>query len=329
MRAWRADSPRRSTSAWCRRPTSARSACPRSWAIRSHALQEPLPGTAPFAVISHEYWQRRFGGHADALGRPIALSDGVLSVIGVMPASFFGETVGERPDAWVPLAMQTTVLPGRDWLHDQPGNVEKVMWLHLFARLRPDVSRERAQAHVNVVFQQGLAAYYGSMADAETRKRFLDQRLRLRDAATGASSLRGDFAEPLFVLLAAAGLVLLIACSNLGQPPAGADHGAQPRDGGAAGAWRQPRAADPSAVDGKPVPRGGRWRRRTWRRPSCCAKACCAWFPTTAIALPAALDLRVLGFVFVLTLAAGLILGLLPAHAHHEDTAGDGVARAG
>src|SRR4029450_3067156 len=113
--------------------------------------------------------------------------------------------------------MQTTVLAGRDWLHDQPGNVEKVMWLHLFARLRPDISRERAQAHVNVVFQQGLNAYYGSGASPGTRKRFLDQRLRLRDAAPGASSLRGDFAEPLFVLLAAAGLGVLIGGSDLGD----------------------------------------------------------------------------------------------------------------
>ena len=175
------------------------------------------------------------------LGRTIALRGGVLSIIGVTPPSFFGETVGERPDAWVPLAMQATVLPGRDWLHDQPGSVEKVMWLHVFGRLRPGVSRERAQADANVIFQQGLAALLrvaGRRGDAQA---FLDQRLALKPAATGASSLRGNFAEPLFVLLGAAGLVLLIACSNLGQPAAGAHDGA--RTARWRCAWRSARAA--------------------------------------------------------------------------------------
>ena len=62
--------------------------------------------------ISHDFWQRRFGGRPDVLGQAIALRGGVVSVIGVMPARFFGETVGERPDAWVPLAMQAVAHAG-------------------------------------------------------------------------------------------------------------------------------------------------------------------------------------------------------------------------
>ena len=103
-------------------------------------MKEPAPGSVPYAVISHDFWQT-------ALRRPCRrdrrrrsrCATARLQVIGVAPPAFFGETVGERPDAWMPLAMQPTVLPGRAWLHDEPGSVEKVMWLHVFGRLRPGV----------------------------------------------------------------------------------------------------------------------------------------------------------------------------------------------
>ena len=61
------------------------------------------------------------------VGRTITFRGAIVTIVGVAPASFLGETVGERPDVWIPLAMQAAVLPGRDWLNDEPGSVEKVM----------------------------------------------------------------------------------------------------------------------------------------------------------------------------------------------------------
>src|SRR5262245_12640755 len=276
------------------------------------ATREPAEASMPFAVLSYEFWQRRFAGRPDVLDKTLTFRGGIVSVIGVMPPGFFGETIGERPDAWVPLVMQSAVMPGRAWLLDQPGSFEKVMFLHAFGRLRPGVSLERAQANVNVVFQQGLAGYYGTLANEAHRKRFLNQHLVLRPAATGASSLRDDFAQPLQVLLGAAALVLLIACSNLGNLLL-ARTTARNREMAvrlALGASR------------------GRLTRQLLTESLCLAMlggvsglatgfvlraGLLRLVSDNAIAMPAALDLRVLAFVLGLTLVCGLFLGLLPA----------------
>ena len=289
--------------------------------------REPAPGSAPYAVINYDFWQRRFGGRTDVLGSTIALRGGAFSVIGVAPRSFFGETVGEQPDVWIPLAMQSTVLPGRDFLRDAPGSVEKIMWLHVFGRLRPGVTAERAQAAANVTFQQGLAAYYGSIGDAAARKRFMEQHLTVRNAATGASTLR-QLLEPLFVLLGAAALALLIACSNLGNLLL-ARTTARNREMSvrlALGASR------------------GRLIRQLLTESMFLAsigglaglgialllrEGLLGLVADPTIVLPAALSLRWLAFVFVLTLVAGLALGVLPALRIIKSDAGQGLREQG
>ena len=137
---------------------------------------------APHAVISYDYWQRRFGRRADILGTTITIRQGVFSIIGVAPASFFGETVGQRPDVWVPLTLQPAVLPGRDWLHENAGDVGKVMWLHVFGRLKPGVRIEAAQAAANV----DLSTRTGRLLRLSLRRdqKAMKQWLKLRPAAT-------------------------------------------------------------------------------------------------------------------------------------------------
>ena len=272
--------------------------------------QEPAPGAAPHAVLSHDFWQRRFGGRSDAIGATLAFRDGVVQVIGVAPRGFTGETIGEQPDAWMPLAMQGTVLPGRAWLHDRPGSLEKVMWLHAFGRVRDGVAMGAAQADANVIFQQGLARYYGGIANEATRRKMLDQRLVAKPAATGASAL-SDFADPLFVLLGASALVLLIACANLGNLLL------------ARATARQREVAVRLALG------AGRARlvRQLLTESLCLAVAGgVAGFLTSlalreallrllpdAVALPVAIDWRVSGFIVAVTILAGLALGVLPA----------------
>ena len=167
----------------------------------------------PEAVISYRYWQRRFGGRPDVLGQTFTLRQAALTIIGVAPSGFIGETSGQEPDLWLPLRMQPYVLPGKDRLHDTPP--EKVMWLQAFGRLRPGVTLVEADARANAVFQAGLESFYGGIASGPRRREFLDQRLQVRSGARGASRTRHEFSHSLTALLAAVGVLLLIACANL------------------------------------------------------------------------------------------------------------------
>ena len=168
---------------------------------------------APYAVISYNYWQRRFNGSPDVVGKTFSLRKAVLTIIGVAPAGFIGETIGQQPDLWLPLRMQPVVIPGQDWLHDTPP--AKTMWLHVFGRLKPGVNPAQAEAQANAMFKAGLDTFYGSVPPGERRREYLDQRLRIRPGARGASYTRHDFSNSLTALLAAVGVLLLIACANL------------------------------------------------------------------------------------------------------------------
>jgi predicted permease len=178
------------------------------------AADERGPGSAPYAVISYAFWQRRFGGSPSALGSRIHIGKADLGVIGVAQPHFLGEDVGAAPDLWIPLDMQPQIMPGRMWLEDDPGHIaEKVMWLSVIGRLKPGISRKQAQANVDVVFKQVVAEEFSKLSQSEPN--ILNQNLKLHDAGNGVSSLRGEFADPLYVLMAVVALVLIIACANV------------------------------------------------------------------------------------------------------------------
>jgi predicted permease len=173
-------------------------------------------GQAPYAVMSYDYWQKRFGGNVSVLGTPIQTFGTTLTVIGVAAPGFTGESVGDHPDFWIPMMMQPMVMPGRDWLHEsQRQSIEKVMWLHVFGRLRPGVTQAKAQMEIDVLFRGILDTDYPPTLAPETRKQALDQHIKLHDARTGAFGGREEFAQQLLVLLGASVVVLLIACINV------------------------------------------------------------------------------------------------------------------
>ncbi|MGE5357640.1 MAG: ABC transporter permease, partial [Bacteroidales bacterium] len=177
--------------------------------------EDSAPGAGPVVVLAYDFWQARYAGDARVLGRTIELNRLAFTIVGVLPRGFRGEVVGDSPGLFVPMSMQPQLKPGRFWLRDDPSKAEKVMWLHVVGRLLPGVSLAKAQSRIDVTFRQDIEAQAAAIADPTRRRSMLKQRVEVKPGARGGSSLREGFGDPLVVLMAMVGLVLLTACANV------------------------------------------------------------------------------------------------------------------
>jgi predicted permease len=168
-------------------------------------------GAHPVAVVSEAYRRRRLGRDANVIGRSLTLNATTFSIIGVMPPSFTGEWVGRPIDVWVPWTMHPQVLI------EQPGPLiaPNDYWLHVFARLKPGVTREQAEAEVQTVDQRTLKEAAGAAPAPETLRRLAQIRITVEPARRGYSPQRERLMEPLTILAIVVGLVLLVACANV------------------------------------------------------------------------------------------------------------------
>src|SRR5262245_33647056 len=171
---------------------------------------DQIPGGHPVAVASHAWWERRLGADPAAVGKTIAIGSTVYTIIGVTPREFFGTTVGESPDIWIPLAMEEQTPPG--W---KGRNNNLFQSLYLIARLKPGVSINQAGVETNLLFKQALKEYAGSPPSPQRLRDIQQASIELTPAGRGLSQVRSQFSEPLQALMAVVGLVLLIACANV------------------------------------------------------------------------------------------------------------------
>jgi predicted permease len=163
-------------------------------------------GAHPYAVLSWDMWQRRFGGDANILGRSIALNGVPFKLVGVSARGFHGTSVGTVNDLYIPIVMMPTVnSPARGW------NSRHWWWLTVIGRLKPGTTLNSSTSELNVLWQQILKA------DPEYKPEPGDRRDRMivLPGSAGWSFFRVQFAKPLTVLMIVVGLVLLIACANV------------------------------------------------------------------------------------------------------------------
>jgi predicted permease len=171
---------------------------------------DSTPGAHPVAVANYAWWQRRMGGVPSVLGTKVTIGPTIYTIIGVAPPGFFGITVGQSPDLWVPLAMEKEMSPGWNGL-----NKNLFQSLYVFARLKPGIGMPQAGANTNLLFQQIIHAYAGPQPSPKQLAAMSHARIDLTPVATGLSKLRQRFGSPLELLMALVVIVLLIACANV------------------------------------------------------------------------------------------------------------------
>ncbi len=164
---------------------------------------------APGLLISHAFWQREYGGDANVIGRKLTLADRQFEIIGVTPANFFGMEVGRSFDLALLICANALVRGNNNWL-DSP-----IWWLTVTGRLKSGWSPEQATAQTQAIspglFEAALPVNY----PPAYVKDYLGSNLIAVPAGAGVSQLREKYEQSLWLLLAIAGSVLLVACANL------------------------------------------------------------------------------------------------------------------
>lgn len=163
------------------------------------------PRSHPYAVLSYDYWTRRFGRDPNVIGRTFHLGNDLFQIVGVSPEPFTGTEPGSMADIFLPTMMNGLVT------HDDAA------WIRTFVRLKPGVSTEPVRARLQSVFQavqheraKGFSGWPKRRLD-----NFLNQTIVLEPAATGLSWMQKEYLRSLTALGVLVALVLLIACANV------------------------------------------------------------------------------------------------------------------
>jgi predicted permease len=167
------------------------------------------PGNGPVVVISDGFWAQRFGRSPLVLGKAISLNGFPMTIVGVTGGRFAGLQMGSPMQIFVPITMQPLILPKAQNGSISLLNNPQSWWVQILARLKPDVSEVRALGELDAVLRQTAMPVLKRTGELD---RF---HLRFEPGDRGLDFLRGGYARPSYVLLALAGLVLLVACLNL------------------------------------------------------------------------------------------------------------------
>ena len=165
------------------------------------------------AVLGYDYWANRLGADRGVLNQTITVNGHPMTIVGVVPRSFTGTTLGSRPDVYVPISMRGVLTDGFEGFENR-----RQYWIYLFGRLKPGVSIDQARAELQTLYggiiNEVEAPLQEGMSE-QTLARFRAKTIAVDPGRRGQSSLHEEVLTPLALLFATSGVVLLIACANI------------------------------------------------------------------------------------------------------------------
>ena len=268
----------------------------------------------PVVVLSYDYWTRRFNNDPSAIGKKILVNNYPMTIVGVSAQGFAGIDPARSPQLRVPILMKPVIVPEWGWVRMDD---ERTRWVQVFARLKPGQTIETAQGPLQGLFTQ-IRQHEMTLPGAKffspyIREQFMKGQLKIEKADVGYSPLRNDFSTALLVLMAMVGLVLLIACANVANLLI-ARAFARQREiavrlsiGATRGQLARQLLTESVLLSfiGGTIGVG---------LSVALTRALIAFIPQQQpLLIQPTPDLRILSFTFALTLATGIIFGLLPA----------------
>lgn len=165
------------------------------------------PGAHPVAVLTHHYWQRRFGGKPDVLGKKLEKGKEIYEIVGVAPPGFTGFETGNPTDFFVPMMMNARAIERSDW-----------SWFRIWLQLKPGAQEEMVRQKMQAgfrAFRADKAKGFAQDAPKDRVAAYINARVELQPASAGFSGAQKEYRQALGIMAALVGFVLLIACVNV------------------------------------------------------------------------------------------------------------------
>ncbi len=179
---------------------------------RTISPSDDQPNSQPVAMLSYRTWQQQYGSDPSIVGSTFIIADHPVTIIGITPPGFFGETLRANPaDLWIPVNQEPVFAGPNSLLHHFQA------WLRVIGRLKPGASTATTAPRMTALVRHWLVNDSGMPADwmAGIKADLPKQNIRVIPAGAGVAVMKENYADSLHILLAVCCLVLLIACANI------------------------------------------------------------------------------------------------------------------